>query len=354
MTNRTWMFLATAGLAGTLGYRALTGAPVAAATAPAPAAPGLIAPGRVEPHRAAIALMFDQPGRIREVLVEEGAHVVAGQVVARQDDRGARARVGAATAAVAIAQAQLDQLRRGARPDERAAARAEAEAAHAAAVESAAARVRADHLTAVAALAAADADRERARAEVDAAHADAADARARLVTRGARVEELRAAAARLDLAQAELVAAQVALDQTELRAPSEGVVLRRLAEPGAMVSPTIPTPVIELADRRALELRVEIDEADVGRVALGQRGAARALAWSDRAFPGRITRITAAVGRRVTEVDDPRARVDTRVLEVVFTLDDAGPAQALPLGLRMDVALDAGAIGAPSATTALQ
>ncbi|MCE9579031.1 MAG: HlyD family secretion protein, partial [Deltaproteobacteria bacterium] len=143
------------------------------------------------------------------------------------------------------------------------------------------------------------------------------------------------------LAEADQQAAEVALDQTELRAPADGVVLRRLTEPGALVTATSPVPVVEVADRRALELRVEIDEADVGLVALGQRGVAKALAFGDRPFAGHVTRITAAVGRRVTASDDPRARVDTRVLEVVFALDDANQAQALPLGLRMDVAFAA-------------
>src|SRR5690349_12680338 len=70
----------------------------------------LRAPGRVEPHRAAVDLMFEQPGRISEILVEEGQPVTAGQVVARLDDRAFKARVAAAEASVAAARAHLDQL----------------------------------------------------------------------------------------------------------------------------------------------------------------------------------------------------------------------------------------------------
>ncbi|HTJ45248.1 MAG TPA: biotin/lipoyl-binding protein, partial [Kofleriaceae bacterium] len=95
----------------------------------------LVAPGRVEPHRAAVELMFEQPGRIQQILVEEGDHVTRGQVLARLDDRAARARVAAAQASVDGARARLDQLKRGARPVEIAAARADAVAAKAAADE---------------------------------------------------------------------------------------------------------------------------------------------------------------------------------------------------------------------------
>ena len=69
-----------------------------------------------------------------------------------------------------------------------------------------------------------------------------------------------------------------------------------------------------------------------------QRGFATAEAYGDKRFPGRVTQIVGELGRKTQRLDDPLARVDTRVLELVFTLDDAGT--ALPLGLRMDVALE--------------
>ena len=58
---------------------------------------------------------------------------------------------------------------------------------------------------------------------------------------------------------------------------------------------------------------------------------------------GRVTRIVGELGRKTQRLDDPRARIDTRVLEVVVALDQAPEAGALPLGLRMDVHLEPGA-----------
>jgi ABC exporter DevB family membrane fusion protein len=355
--NRRTLALTLAGAitaaAGTAWYAAPSKSARAAAVIPSSSeVRTLVAPGRVEPHRAAVELMFEQPGRIREILVEEGDPVIAGQAVARLDDRAFRAQVAAAEARVAAARAHLDELRRGARPEEIAAAKADAQAAKAAAEESALQRDRADKLLDAQAVAAAEVDSERAKAEVARAQAAAAAQRASLVARGPRTEEIRAAQAQLELAQADLDAAQVALDQTVLRAPASGVVLRRKAEVGAVVTAQVPVPVVSIASRDALELRVEVDEADVGKVTVGQRGWATALAYGDRRFAGRVTRVTGELGRKTALPDDPRTRVDTRVLEVVMTFDDASGAGELPLGLRMDAHLPPSATAAAQAVTA--
>jgi multidrug resistance efflux pump len=356
--NRRTLALSLAGALGAAGAVAWYAAPSRTASASgAPAAASseartLVAPGRVEPHRAAVDLMFEQPGRIKELLVDEGDRVTAGQVIARLDDRAFRARVAAAEATVAGARAHLDELRRGARPEEIAAAKADADAAAAAQADADNQAARADKLLDASALPAAEADAERARAKVSAAQASAAAARAKLVARGARSEDIRVAEAQLELANADLDAAEVALDQCSLRAPSDGIVLRRKAEVGALVTAQVPVPVAELASRDALELRVEIDEADVGSVAVGQTGWATALAYGDRKFAGRITRITGELGRKTALADDPRTRVDTRVLEVVLTFDRGAAPGDLPLGLRMDAHLPPATPAAAPAVTA--
>ena len=114
------------------------------------------------------------------------------------------------------------------------------------------------------------------------------------------------------------------------------MILRRYAEVGSLVTLQTPSPIVSLADLRSLQLRAEIDEADVAAVAVGQSAFAMADAFGDRKFPIRITRITHELGRKTVRDDDPRARVDTRVLEVTAVFDGA-PGVELPLGLRMSV-----------------
>lgn len=296
----------------------------------------LVAPGRVEPERDAVQLAFETQGRIVEILVDEGAAVTKGQVLARLDDRLARARVVAAEAGLAQAKARYTLARRGPRAEDLAAARAEADAAAAAAAHRGAEQERSEQLGKVGAVADSIVDADGAAARVAAAQATAATARYRSLAKGTRPEQIEEAAAEIKLAQAQLDAAKVALDQTVLRAPRDGVILRRYAEVGALVTTMTPAPIVSLADLRALQIRLEIDEADVAAIAVGQPAYATADAYGDRKFPVRITRITNELGRKTVRDDDPRARVDTRVLEVTAGFEGT-PGVELPLGLRMSV-----------------
>ena len=296
----------------------------------------LIAPGRVEPVHDPVALAFEAQGRIAEILVEEGDAVKAGQALARLDSRLATARVAAAEAGVAQARARFLLARRGPRAEDVAAARAEAEAADAAARHRGAEQARSERLGQVGALATTVVDADDAAARVATAQSAAATARYRSLASGTRSEQIAEAAAAIALAQAELDAAKVALDQTVLVAPSDGVILRRTGEVGALVTLVPPATVLSMADLSQLEIRAEIDEADVAAIAPGQTAYATADAWGERRFPIRITRVTRELGRKTVRDDDPRARVDTRVLEVIARFDGA-PGVALPLGLRMQI-----------------
>jgi HlyD family secretion protein len=298
----------------------------------------IVAPGRVEPARDVVRLAFEAQGRIAEILVDEGDPVEAGQVLARLDDRLARARVAAAEASLAQARARHQLARRGPRKEDVAAARAEAEAALAAADHRGAEQARSEQLGKAGAVADSVVDADGAAARIARAQAHAASARFQALTRGTRVEQIDEAAAAIQLAEAELEAARVALDQTALRAPAAGIVLRRTAEVGQLVTLMQPMPVVTVADLRRLEIRTEVDEADVAAVSVGQVAYATAEAFGDRRFPVRIARITHELGRKTVRDDDPRARVDTRVLEVIARFEGA-ETQPLPLGLRMSVHL---------------
>ncbi|MBK9035025.1 MAG: efflux RND transporter periplasmic adaptor subunit [Myxococcales bacterium] len=333
-------------LAAALGIGAVAVVGIAWSQRPAPAAPppsapattALIAPGLVEAAGDRVELGVETSGRLIELLVDEGDAVTAGQLLGRLDDRVARARVARAEAGLAAATARRALLARGARPGELRAAAAEAAAAEAVAHERGLARDRAVALATAnaSAIAPAEVDVAQGQADTSAATARAATARAAVLWQGARREELTEAAAAIAAARAEVDEAEAVLAHHELRAPRDGVILRRLHEVGEQMTTMPPTTLLIIADTRHLELRVEVDEADVGRVAVGQPAWASALAYGDRRFVGQVTRIVGELGRKTQRLDDPRARIDTRVLEVVVALTE--PA-ALPLGLRMDVHL---------------
>lgn len=297
----------------------------------------LVVPGVIEPASDPVPLSFEQPGRVVEVRVAEGDRVVRGQVVARIDDRLAVARVRQAEAALAAARARRDRVARGARPEELRMAEADARAASAVLRERSRTATRAAQLLAAGAGTEAASDGAHEAVEAADATAASADARVALLRRGERRETRREAIAAVEAAEATLEEARILLDQTVLRAPRDGVVLRRFVEPGQHVAQTPPTTVLTMADLSTLRVRAEVDEADVGRVHVGLRGYATADAFGSRRFPGRIVHIEAELGRKVLRADEPRARADTKVLEVVLALDGAA---TLPLGLRTDVHLE--------------
>jgi HlyD family secretion protein len=264
--------------------------------------------------------------------VKEGDRVAQGDVLARLDDGLAQARVKKAGAALMAAQARLAAAHHGALPDEIAAARAEADATDAVAATREREAKRAGQLGTADAISGAQVDAERAAAASARAQADAAASRLALVRAGMRSEQRQELLASVDAAKAELDAARALLEQTVLRAPRSGTVLRRLIEPGEQVTNLPPTVVVTIADLDHVRLRAEIDEADVGRVAVGRRGYATTEAYGERRFAGHIVHVERELGRRKVQNDDPRARLDTRVLEVVMALDETEP---LPLGLRM-------------------
>lgn len=296
----------------------------------------IVAPALVEGLSDVLELGFETTGRVAEVLVREGDHVEKGQLLARLDDRLARARLAEAEANLALARARRDAVFRGARSDEILAAQADANAAEAEARKQAASARRVEQLFSDGAVTAEEHDRMYGTAETARAHAEAAEARLALVRAGSRDEQRREATASVGAAEAERETARVLLSDTELRAPTAGLVLGRKIEPGVQVAATPPTVVLTMCDLSRRRLRAEVDEADLSDVRPGQLGAATAEAFGERRFGGHVVEVMNQLGRKRVRTDDPRARVDTRVLELLFELDGDPP---LPLGLRMELHL---------------
>jgi len=108
------------------------------------------------------------------------------------------------------------------------------------------------------------------------------------------------AAASLESARADVVVAEADLElrETDLKkacicSPISGVVLRRNIDPGQTVAATLQAPTLfTLAgDLAAMELRVDVDEADISLVEEGQAARFAVDAYPDRTFPARITKV---------------------------------------------------------------
>jgi len=119
--------------------------------------------------------------------------------------------------------------------------------------------------------------------ELDAAQA--ADARAKA--------SVASAEAQIAVANATLATDETNLAKAEIRSPINGVVLSRKVEPGQVVAATFQTPVLfQLAeDLTAMELIVDVDEADIGQVKDNQPATFTVDAYPDRQFPATITQV---------------------------------------------------------------
>jgi HlyD family secretion protein len=97
-------------------------------------------------------------------------------------------------------------------------------------------------------------------------------------------------------AQAQLSSSMTNRDRAVIRSPVSGVVLARQVEPGQTVAASFNTPTLFVLaeDLSAMQLRVNVDEADVGQVHPGQAATFTVDAYPGRAFPARVERIDLA------------------------------------------------------------
>jgi HlyD family secretion protein len=291
-----------------------------------------VAPGRVEPRSGELRIASPMVARVAEVLVKPNDSVFAGEILLRLDDDEVRTRWAKADLQVA--------LRKRARPAPQAkdAARRKFEDA-AADAETAviAARVSVDRAAlarrkgggsedALAAarkeLARAEQEREQRRVELAKFEADAPPL---LPT------ELEGQFA---MARVELRGAAAALDNLNIRAPSDGSILQVNVRAGELASPTAPAALIVLGDVSALRVRAEIDERDYGDIKVGHPVVVRAAGFRGRDVTGKVSAIAPIVEPGRLGARGQRNLTDVNVAEVVIDLDEAGP---LAVGMKVDV-----------------
>jgi HlyD family secretion protein len=108
--------------------------------------------------------------------------------------------------------------------------------------------------------------------------------------------DLASAKAQVSQARATLEAEETRLSKAVIRSPIDGIVLKRQIEPGQTVAASLQAPVLfTLAENLSqMELKVDVDEADIGKVKEGQSASFTVDAYSDRVFPARITQVRLA------------------------------------------------------------
>jgi HlyD family secretion protein len=309
-------------------------APESASAAPASTASGIDAagPGLVEPVSEEVRVSAQIGGRLDRVLVDEGDRVKAGQVLAIIDNRDYRARVESAQAELGMREAERRRVVNGARTQERQEAAAALSEAEAVLENARAEHLRRQNLLRERVVSRAEADDTERAERVARARVEAARQRFELIDADAREEDRARADSDVSLARARLEEARAIYEKTFIKAPIDGVILRRHRKAGESVSTQFDSPIVTLADDRVRRVRVDVDENDVARIAVGDAAYVTADAFGDRHFPGKVVRVGQLLGRKNVRTDEPTERIDTKVLETLVELEDG---HELPLGLRV-------------------
>ena len=258
-------------------------AEAAAQVKPSPYA--AIASGKADVEGGIIQVAARRAGVIRDVLAQEGDDVAKGQVLARLEDdeprlasERASAEVRQARAALALLQVQLSAAQR----EER----------------------RLEGLAPSNFVAAQKLDQAR-----DAVR----EADARILAQQATVAT----------AEARFNEARYDQELSIIRAPADGRIVRRYANPGAGASTLNVSNMFDLEPHAGRIVRAEIAEGSLPYVQIGQTVQMSPESDPTKVYPGKVLRRAAVFGARKLQSDDPNEKTDDRVVEVVVDSSDA-------------------------------
>jgi len=237
------------------------------------------------------------PGTVAEVGVEDGDRVEAEALLVRLADEDALANLAEAEASVSEAEARLARVQGVGR-------RMAEQALRLATIEARQAEVEFQRQQALAGTGAvSELSFERARRDRDQARSRRVSASLEVAAAAPKGSDVAVSAAALSRAQARLTAAQVAVEQTRIRAPLPGVVLKRHVEPGEVVQPG--DAIVTFAGDGPLQVRIQPDESNLALLRLGQHALVSSEAFPEQRLGASISRIAPSVDpvRGTVEVD---------------------------------------------------
>jgi RND family efflux transporter MFP subunit len=258
------------------------------------AAARIFAGGTVEGANREMSLQFEIAGRIREMRVQPGSRVAKGDVLALLDPELSELKFTEARTLLQLARTERDRLVR-------------------------------QH------------DELRQKQDRAAGQSSLARSKAEEVAALNRADELTMADAKVALAEGALRRERIMLEKTMLLAPTDGVVLRVLGEPGELVGPNDDRHVVTLVNRNRTRIRAHVEELDAMRVAAGQKALVTAEGEPDKSYEGVVQSCSPYVTPKSHRHLKPGELFDIRVREVIIELTDGAN---LLVGLPVDVFID--------------
>jgi HlyD family secretion protein len=283
-----------------------------------------------------VDLGFRVAGRIAEMRFEEGDVVTAGQVMAVLDKRPFEDDVRLAEADVAAQTATLEKYEAGSRPAEIAQARALVAERKATLDNAVLVLKRQEELVKRGNVSQQAYDNALAQKNEVQAQLQSARAALELAVEGFRKEDIAAARANLQMAEARLASAETNLADTAIAAPADGVILTRIQEPGAIVA--AGAPVYTLSLRNPVWVRAYVREPDLGRVHPGMRALVTTDTAPQHPYHGHIGFISPVAEFTPKTVETTALRTDL-VYRLRVIVDD--PDESLRQGMPVTVTLPA-------------
>lgn len=255
-----------------------------------------------------VNLSFRIGGRIVKMPFEEGDQVKAGQVLALLDKNQFEDNVNESKAETIFKQAQLDELLAGTRPEQIAQAKANVREREStlANAEKLLEKNKLGYEAKVVSLQ----EYQNTQTQVKEGKARLSSTKEVLqeAINGPRKETVQAAKANLEAAKANLSLSTKNIYYTKLISPSNGVILTRVQEPGAVVSATQTVYALSLNEPKWIQ--AYIDEVDLGKIYPGMCAEIKTDSYSDKVYKGQIGFISPVAEFTPKSVETKELRTD--------------------------------------------
>jgi membrane fusion protein YbhG len=274
---------------------------------------------------------FKVSGRIVSRSVDEGDWVEKGKILATLDDEDLRQRLEVAQATLKSAQARLEKLLAGSRPEEIREAAAALEQAQFDFDNKKVSYERIKSLFERGVIPKDTLDNSESAFKISKAAVERAKENYQLVKIGPRKEDIEDARAQVEQAKANLRLIETQLSYTTLYSPLSGVVLVKSGEIGEIVNPG--TPILTLADIENVWLKAYIPEANLSRVKWGQEVSVTTDLKPQKVYKGKISFISSQAEFTPKQIQTEKERV---TLVYRIKIDIPNPEKELKPGMPAD------------------
>jgi HlyD family secretion protein len=269
----------------------------------------LSATGYIVAHHT-INLNSKVTGRLKWIGVEKGDKVKQGQVLVRLEDDEFRATYDQAKGAYETANAYLEELQHGSRPEEIQQSQHNLDEARATLANDKLTLDRVKELAANGVVSRQQLDDANAKYQADQQKANSLQRAFELAKIGPRAEEIARAQGALAQAKGQMDYAKAQLDATVMRAPVDGTILDRTAEKGVLITAMFASAAaggpqgspLSMADLNDLQVELDIAQADFGRLGPGQKAVVTTDAYPDKEYDGQIAQISPEANRQKATV----------------------------------------------------